>query len=302
MVFPEHSSIQAINYYTFYKCASLQFINIPTTVTTIKYGAIAWCPVLQVIDIPRQAEVDPHAFEDCHLLNRILEEHGTDSMKGRFDALPIHQTCYKPNDTIATNDMINYFHSLQDNEPALLQVDIMGMTPLHILCANPAATKDMIEKLYRKNTAAAAVRNVNDILPWHMYVVNKEKQFYEDEDVLGVTIINNTMTATARMILSNEFNVDVLVEANLDIDTKEMYLILTGSSLTEWLETTNGVTGLYPFMSMATESNDCNLEEVYDTAVMNLNSILQRELPARNTKHSGSKLTTDPNTKRMKRV
>ena len=99
------------------------------------------------------------------------------------------------------------------------------------------------------------------------------------------------MTDTARMIMSNEFNVDVLVEANLDIDTKEMYLILTGSSLVEWLETPNGVTGLYPFMCMATKSNNCNLEDVYNVAMMNLNSILQRELPARNAKHSGRKGT-----------
>ena len=110
------------------------------------------------------------------------------------------------------------------------------------------------------------------------------------------------MTDTAGMIMSNEFNVDTLVDANLDFDTKEMYLTLTGSSLGEWLDTISGVTGLYPFMSMATKSNDCNLEDVYDIAMMNLNSILQRELPARNAKRSGSKWTRDPNAKRMKRV
>jgi hypothetical protein len=104
------------------------------------------------------------------------------------------------------------------------------------------------------------------------------------------------------MILGNEFNADKLTEANLDIGTKEMYLMLTGSSLFEWLETINGVTGLYPFMSMATELNDCNLEEVYDVAIMNLNSILPRQLPPRNAKHSGSKWTRDRNSKRMKRV
>ena len=111
---------------------------------------------------------------------------------------------------------------------------------------------------------------------------------YDDD---GRIILNTTMTNTARMILSNEFNAVTLIDANLDIDTKEMYLIVSGMSLGEWLETTNVVTGLYPFMSMATESN--NLEEVYDTAMMNLNSILQRKLPARNAKHSGTKWTRD---------
>jgi hypothetical protein len=259
---------------------------------------------LQIIDIPRQAEVRPDAFDDCPLLSTTLEEHGADSMKGRFDALPIHQSCYKVNNNTSSVDIINYFHSIQDNGPALLQVDVMGMTPLHILCANPAATKDMIKQLYRKNTEAASVRNVNDMLPWHMYAVNKDKQFLmfnEHTNEYG-HIISTTMTDTAGMIMSNEFNVDVLVEANLDIDTKKMYLILTGSSLVEWLETMNGVTGLYPFMSIATESNDCNLEDVYDVAMMNLNCILQKELPPRNAKRSGSKWTRDPNSKRMKRV
>ena len=80
------------------------------------------------------------------------------------------------------------------------------------------------------------------------------------------------MTDTARMLMSNEFDADKLVDANLDIDTKEMYLNLTGSSLGEWLETANAVTGLYPFMSMA-KSSTCNLEEVYEVAMMNFNSI-----------------------------
>ena len=152
------------------------------------------------------------------------------------------------------------------------------MTPLHILCANPAVTKDMIKQLYSKITTAASIRNVNDMLPWHMYSANKDKR-------LCMFKTSTTMTDTARMITSNEFNVDTLVDAHLDIDSKTMYLISTGSPLVEWLETTNGVTGLYPFMSMATESNDYNLEEVYEFAMMNLNSFLQRELLARNTKH-----------------
>ena len=57
VIFGEHSSIQTINCWTFNNCTSLQFINIPTTVTTIHRFAFYWCHVLQVIDIPRQAEV-----------------------------------------------------------------------------------------------------------------------------------------------------------------------------------------------------------------------------------------------------
>jgi hypothetical protein len=41
--------------------------------------------------------------------------------------------------------------------------------------------------------------------------------------------------------------------------------------LGEWFETANVITGLYPFMSMA-KSSTYNLEDVYDVAMMNLNS------------------------------
>jgi hypothetical protein len=151
----------------------------------------------------------------------------------------------------------------------------MGMTPLHILCANPAVTKDMIKELYRKNTEAASVQSANDMLPWHMYVANKDRRFRMFNE-LNNGRTNMRMSDTARMILSNEFDADTLVEADLDIAVVEMYLILTGSSLFEWLETTNTVTGLYPFMSMATKSKNYKLEEVYDVAMMNLNTILYK--------------------------
>ena len=93
--------------------------------------------------------------------------------------------------------------------------------------------------------------------------------FAEDEN--GIT-----MTDTARMILNNEFDSDKLLDANLDNDVMELYLMLTGSSLVEWLETANAVTGLCPFMYMATKSNDYKLEEVYDVAMMNLNTIVYK--------------------------
>ena len=76
--------------------------------------------------------------------------------------------------------------------------------------------------------------------------------------------------------MSNEFNGDLLTEADLDIDVVKLYLIMTGSSLAEWLETANVLTGLCPFMSMAIKSNDYNLEDVYEVAMMDLNTILDK--------------------------
>ena len=117
-----------------------------------------------------------------------------------------------------------------------------------------------------------------------MYVVNKDKQFCTFKT-------NLIMTDIPTMILSNDFDPDILVvDVNLDIDVIEMYLILTGSSLFEWLETANVVIGLHPFMSMA-KSNCNNVEKVYEVVMMNLNIILQRRFASRNTKRSVSKWT-----------
>ena len=153
LLFTDQSCLQEIDVCAFLRCHSLQFINIPTTVTTINADAFAGCPVLLVIDIPHQAEVHPDAFKDWPLLERTFEEFGTDCMNGRFDALQNDQACFNFNNdtTHAENDsIVNYFHSLQDNDPALLQVDIMGMTPLYILCVNPAVAKNIIKQLYHK--------------------------------------------------------------------------------------------------------------------------------------------------------
>lgn len=81
-------------------------------------------------------------------------------MNDRFDTLPIHRSCFNFNNNTshADNDIIiNCFQSLQVNDPAL-----------HILRTNPAVTKDMIKELYSKNSEATAVRNGNDMVPWHV--------------------------------------------------------------------------------------------------------------------------------------
>jgi hypothetical protein len=88
---------------------------------------------LQVIDIPHQAEVDSEAFENCHLLIMTLEEHGKDCMKGRFDALPIHQSYYK----------LNYNTSQADNDSI--------MARLIVTASSTTSTfyKTMIQLCYR---------------------------------------------------------------------------------------------------------------------------------------------------------
>ena len=90
----------------------ITFINIPTAVTAIHVYAFARCRVLQVIDVPHRAVVDPNAFKLCRLLQGTLTENGADCIKGRFDELPIHQLCYKfNNSTVPAMLMISSIYS-----------------------------------------------------------------------------------------------------------------------------------------------------------------------------------------------
>jgi hypothetical protein len=122
--------------------------------------------------------------------------------------------------------------------------------------------------------------------------------FNEHKDEYG-RIISTTMTDTARMILSNEFDADKLIDADLDTDVMEMYVILIGSSLVEWLETVNAITGLYPFMSMAT-SNCYSFEKVYDVAMMNLNTGCQSDYVLEGKNNNN--MVVDERTRDPKRV
>ena len=115
---------------------------------------------------------------------------------------------------------------------AIATIRYHGYDTTPYLCTNPAVTKDMIKQLYIKNTTVTAVQYVNDMLPWHMYLVNKDKRFhiFNEHTNEYCELLSTTMTDAATMILSDKFDVNTLVDANLDVNMVEMYLILTGSS------------------------------------------------------------------------
>ena len=71
------------------------------------------------------------------------------------------------------------------------------------------------------------------------------------------------------LIWLKSFQAMVMLEI-FDFDAMDdMFFILSGSSMDEWLETANQVTRLYPFMSMAMP-NKCNFETLYEFAMKSM--------------------------------
>ena len=96
--------------------------------------------------------------------------------------------------------------------------------------------------------------------------MNVDKEYghdeYEYENGHDEDYRRTDITVSPRTILSNKFDADKLIDANMDIEIAEMCLFLTRSSFIEWLESAN----LYPFMYMA-KSNYYMLKEVYEFAM-----------------------------------
>jgi hypothetical protein len=113
-----------------------------------------------VITLPHQAQIHTKTFDYCDALQSTLHQpDDIDCLRGRFDHLPIRQLCYDIFQRKNSNEQ-DYFQAIQgiDNPSLLQEVDVMEMTPLHILCANPMSTVEMMKHLY--NTIRIEIQQV----------------------------------------------------------------------------------------------------------------------------------------------
>lgn len=91
----------------------------------------------------------------------------------------MHQLCYSRDITI------EQIVAIQPNDPALSSFDEMGMTPLHVLCYNPCAGKDMIPTLVsRCPPSVISARNRSDMRPVELYL---KANVFSDEDIDKIT-------------------------------------------------------------------------------------------------------------------
>ena len=65
VTFEKGCALEEIGCFAFYRCESLEKINVPSTVTHIGTGAFNRCSSLKELTIPQNAYVEPQAFDGC---------------------------------------------------------------------------------------------------------------------------------------------------------------------------------------------------------------------------------------------
>lgn len=277
----KHSLLRKLGQEAFHGCTMLQFINLPGTVIEIGLRVFYCCQSLQVIALPHQAQVHPSAFKQCDALQSTFNQQGSlNCIKRRFDLLPIHQLSYDFHQNNKVDEQ-EYFLTIKGiNDPLLLQeVDIMGMTPLHILCANPMSTVEMIKQLYNKNRGAANMTNVKRMTPWHMFLVGKGIMTYKQFVSIQYGEESNDVTEMARILVGNGEGFDVtyihdMISLGVDYDIFQVTIVLHGSSIELQSDVVDETSGLFPFMSIAT-SYHYKLSDVYDVAIRNVSCVVK---------------------------
>lgn len=150
----------------FYICSSLFSLELPENATDIGAFAFAGCHFLRNVAVSSNADIGWNSFQSCKELQRLFgsEAQIINSLKHRFDGLPIHKLIYYHSYDPETLDRLNaatYMRSGQrtralrsKSDPTGNQQDCLGMTPLHILACSTVQNMDlyrMIVENYPEN-------------------------------------------------------------------------------------------------------------------------------------------------------
>ena len=160
-------SLQTIENFAFGDCESLQTIEIPQSVTTIHKGSFQFCTNLKsvtfpssleeigdcafwgcvkltIVEVPQSTNIHKTAFHGCEMLNCGKN---IDRLKGRFDKLPLHRLCHRPD--LSLSKIVRYF---DENHNIAYDTNLDGWqcSALHILAGNPHATSKMLQFLVKK--------------------------------------------------------------------------------------------------------------------------------------------------------
>jgi hypothetical protein len=168
---------------TFGNCTSLTSINIPISLTEIKDHAFSNCPLLTLIAIPQAAVIDRFGspYANCRSLQQRQvngynhHDYNLTLLRQRFDDLLLHHVFYYSPNTMTMTLLTNIIQ--QHPSDMLTSTDAMLMTPLHVLCCNPAVSAVTIRILKDTCLDVVSMTNVLDETPLMMYLKCTTKDY-----------------------------------------------------------------------------------------------------------------------------
>lgn len=264
------NSVTSIGEEAFSKCSSLGSIILPDSITTIETGLFLKCHSLTSVVLPNSLQfINNLAFGYCSSLTSIaipghtvirnstssffrckaLEERTNSvedigiSLSQRFANLPLHQTFYN-------GDMKN-IASLerklnQGNKLSLSSTDMMGMTPLHVLCCHPHATIQMIQKVKAAYPAATSMEDVRGMTPLMIFLASKSINIPSLQNPSFLDLLEVGVSCTEMETILESFDDENKIVEDLNKIDKD--------------------TGLLPLM-VAASLPQCDLDMVYMIAM-----------------------------------
>lgn len=246
-------SLRSIQDCTFSGCSELESILIPTSVSHIDFvGHYAFygCCKLSLLSLPSSIGVCEWktAFTGCNALNLKLlsKDNNKDPFSwlcNRFENLPLHQAFYA---LINKSTNMQMLESLtQRNKNILNQTDVIGMTPLHILCGNPNATAEMVAFVMAKQIEVTRSRTQGEKTPLMMFMsMRYDEVDYFDEKGHLLALVD-------------------LLEKGIDCEVLKLALTLENS---DPIKRKND-SGLLPLIMIAASLQQCSLDVLYTMVV-----------------------------------
>ena len=158
--------VTTIDWGAFAECPSLAFVSIPTGIVAIGESAFEGCTSLSVVAIPELLpSVGDRSFGECPLLDIGASALGTDIfgwLRTRFDFMPVHQVCYRPD--VSREKIAD---CLKTHPASIKTLDSLGMSPLMVLLLNEKMRPEMVEELLNAHMDLVRLVGPRGMYPLH---------------------------------------------------------------------------------------------------------------------------------------
>ncbi|KAL3939020.1 MAG: hypothetical protein SGBAC_006185 [Bacillariaceae sp.] len=137
-------NLRQIGDFCFANCNSLVSVELPRSLEQVGEDAFSHCSVLRNIYFSPSVQFEGPCLNNCTLLeDRCKDEMGRFLFGDRFHGLPLHEMAYM---AVHENDRIHLDDRLENES----NIDMLGMTPFHILVLSEQPNQAVFEYLLQK--------------------------------------------------------------------------------------------------------------------------------------------------------